>query len=136
MKSRNFIKFIEGKLFFRKYKFPSWCKSIVIFFPKRYLVSNVNVYVIWTQYFVQNVSQLVILRHMGTGDWDLNKCIDTWYTFILCLVISKSHSSVVESSLRNSWIGVLNLGENYFHFQYRVEWIYSENNIVNLVPLR
>ena len=87
---------------FKTFWFPSWC-NILVTFPKRSVVSNVNPATIFTQHFVQNCSQLVILGHVHTHDWYVNKDSGrpAWYVLSLCSVISKSNCSVVDNLLHN-----------------------------------
>ncbi len=67
------------------------------------VVSNVSIAAIFTQHFVHNCSQLVILgRVYYRLDWYVNKCIG-----ILCPVIRKSKSSGVESSPCNPGVQIL-----------------------------
>ena len=65
--------------------------------------------------------KIVNLGQVRTLVRNVNKDIGIGNTLILCSVISKSDTSVVEISLRNSWIGVSSPSGNCFHFQYRVE---------------
>ncbi len=57
-------------------------------------LSPLNVDVIFTQHFIWNCSQLVILIHVCTEDWFVNKDNSIWYTFNLSPPINKSNSSV------------------------------------------
>ncbi len=67
-----------------------------------------------------NTDCMVALETPRREHWNVNKDIGK---IILCPVISKSYSLVVERSLRNLRIGDSNTGANYFHFQYRIEKI-------------
>ncbi len=88
-----------------------------------------NVAAIFTQHFVRNCSQFVILWQLRRSDWFVNKLFGTWYALILYPFISESDSSVVESSLRNPFIGGSNTGGNYTSFSVsrRMNPFSSEN---------
>ena len=90
--------------------------SCHIFIKKTSVEASVNVAAIFAQHFVRNCSQFVILWQLHRLDWFVNKLFGTWYTLLLCPFISKSDSSVVESSLRNPWIGGSNPGGKYTSF--------------------
>ena len=82
------------KDFFRTLRFPSSC--IIFFFV-----------------FLSKKTSVVILWQLRQLDWFVNNAFCTWYTLLLCPFISKSDSSAVKSSPRNSWIEGSNPGRNY-----------------------
>ena len=71
MTSQNFNSFSE-KNFFRTLMMPSCCNISHIFIKKTSVVANVNVAAIFTQHFVWNYSQFVILWQLRTFDWVVN----------------------------------------------------------------
>ncbi len=79
--------------------------------------------------FIRNCSQFVILWQLRRLDWFVNKLFGTWYTLLLCPFISEPDSSMVESSLRNPWIGGSNPSRNYTSFSVsrRINPFSSEN---------
>ncbi len=70
----------------------------------------------FTQHFVRNCSQFVILWQLRIPEWIVNNLLCTWYTLFWCPFISKSSGSVVDRSFRNPWIGGSNPGGNNTSF--------------------
>ena len=100
------------------------------YYRKNVCRSYVNVAAIFTQPICSKL--FTIIRHFVTiaYTWLICKlCIFTWYRLLLCTFISKSASSVAESSPRNPWIGCPNPGGNYnsFSVSRRLDPFSSEN---------
>ncbi len=76
------------------------------------------------------VHNLSFLWQLRTLVWVVNIVFWTWYSLLLCSVVSKSDSSAVENSFRNPYIEGSNPGGNYTSFLVtrRMNPVSSENN--------
>ncbi len=122
--SQNFNSFSDEKNIFRTLKILSCCIFLVTFFSKRHLWKLMLMLLLFLHIilfeivhnlsFCDNSVDLIDLKTNYLG-------LDIDPTLLLCPFISELDSSVVESSLRNPWIGGSNPGRNYTFFSVRVE---------------
>ncbi len=86
----NFLKYLYHKI--------SFCGILYLMLMLRLFLHSILFEIVYNLLFWDTC----------TDDWYVNKYISIWYrpTLILCPIISKSNSSVVESWSRNPWIGV------------------------------
>ena len=65
----------------------------------------------------------------------VNNVFGTWYTLLLCPLISKSNSWAVKCLPRNPWIEGSNPAKTVLPFQYHEEWILFPPKTAHFVPL-